>query len=91
MDALLVCPVAIAVSSEVFNDSIWERRWIVGHKSVAAPSRLSASPNDESSNDLSNVGKIEGATFGGVLFLGGVPSERAAITSKKEISYECQL
>jgi len=89
MEALLVCPVAIAVSSKVFNDSNWERRWIVGHKSVAAPRRLSTSLNGESSNEVSSVEKIEGATFGGVLVLGGVPSERAAITSKKEKAYEC--
>jgi hypothetical protein len=78
-----VCPVAIAVSSKLFNDSIWERRWIVGHKSVAAPRRVSTPLNGESSNDLSGVRKIEVSTFGGVLVLGGVPSERAAITSKK--------
>ena len=78
-----MCPVAIAVSSKVFNDSNWERRWIVGHKSVAAPRRLSTSLNGESSNEVSSVEKIEGATFGGVLVLGGLPSERAAITSKK--------
>lgn len=83
MEALLVCPVAIAVSSKVFNDSIWERRWSVGHKSVAAPKSVSISLSGESGNELSSVEKIEGATFGGVLVLGGLPSERAAITSKK--------
>jgi len=56
---------------------------------VAAPRRLSTSLNGESSNEVSSVEKIEGATFGGVLVLGGVPSERAAITSKKEKAYEC--
>ncbi len=78
-----MCPVAIAVSSKVFNDSIWERRWIVDHKSVPAPRRVSTLLNGESGNELSSVGKIEGATLGGVLVFGGVPSERAAITSKK--------
>jgi hypothetical protein len=60
----------------------------VGHKSVAAPRRASTSLNGESSNEVLSVEKITGATFGGVLVLGGVPSERAAITSKKEKVYE---
>ena len=62
----------------------------MGHKSVTAPRRAFTSHNGESSNEVSSVGKIEGATFGGVPVLGGVPSERAAITSKKEKACECQ-
>ena len=53
----------------------------MGHKSIDAPSRVSTALNGESGSELSSGGKRRGATVGWVLVFGGVPSERAAITS----------
>lgn len=77
---MLVWPAAIAASREVLKDSKWDRRWIMGHRSVDSPRRVSTALNGEfgikNSGDEGN-----GVDTGWELAFGGVPSERAAITS----------
>ena len=80
--ALLVWPAAMAASSEVLKDSKCERRWIMGHRSVERPRRVSTALNGEFEAGNSEAGGVgKGAAVGCELVFGGVPSESAAITS----------
>ena len=81
--ALLVWPAATAASREYLNDNRCERRWIMGQRSVDRPKRVSIAISGEfDDRDSKAGGNGKGATIGCELVLGGVPSERAAITSK---------
>jgi hypothetical protein len=80
--ALLVCPAATAASSEILNDSRCDSRWIIGHRSVERPRRVSTQFRGEFGFErLQGSGRGKGVAIGGVLVCGEVPSERAAITS----------
>ena len=79
---MLVCPAAIAASSETLKDRRCERRWIIGQRSVERPRRVSTALNGEFElRNSESGGEGNGAVVGCELVFGGVPNERAAITS----------
>lgn len=79
--ALLVSPIASAASMDVLNDNKWESRCMIGHKSVDNPRRVSTEFRGEGGKGLEGAGNGKGCDIGCVLVLGGVPKDRAAITS----------
>lgn len=46
-EALLVWPATVADSSEFLRDSKWDNRWMIGHRSVERPRRVSTELSGE--------------------------------------------
>jgi len=81
-EALLVSFMEMAVSREFLKDSSWERRWIMGQRSVERPRSVSTELRGELGSMIFDGGAGErGTAVAWVLLLGAVPSDKAAITS----------
>lgn len=80
--ALLVWPAAMAASREILKERRWERRWIIGQRSVERPRSVSTAFRGDPGILPSQEGDVgNGVEAGCVLAFGDVPRERAAITS----------
>ena len=78
--ALLVCPVATAATRDFLNERRWDSRWMIGHRSVDRPRRVSTALSAEMGIEVTTgPGGAQEVVW--ILAFGGLPSERAAITS----------